>query len=139
MAFRVETLEIWQMAKEFATRVYAITAWFPRHEDYGLKSQLNRAVNSIALNIAEGTAKNSNKAFDYHLEVALGSTFEVVEGRFLPRNEPRSQRLSPVPYMRMVSGLRKTLMHSETRSNRRVFSCHTLSAIRSYSCHEFEN
>jgi four helix bundle protein len=71
MAFRFETLEIWQMAKEYATRVYAVTAKFPRHEDYGLKSQLNRAVNSIVLNIAEGTAKTSNKAFDYHLEIAL--------------------------------------------------------------------
>jgi four helix bundle protein len=71
------------MAKEYATGVYAVTAKFPRHKDYGLKSQLNRAVNSIALNIAEGTAKNSNKAFDYHLEIALGSTFEVVAGSFL--------------------------------------------------------
>lgn len=73
------------MAKEYATNVYAITAKFPRHEDYGLKSQLNRAVNSIALNIAEGTAKSSNKAFDYHLEIALGSTFEVVAGAFLAK------------------------------------------------------
>ena len=121
MAFRFETLEIWQMAKEYATRVYAITAKFPRHEDYGLKSQLNRAVNSIALNIAEGTAKNSNKAFDYHLEIALGSTFEVVAGAFLARIEPTSQRLSTVPYVRMVSDLRKALMHSETRSNKAGF------------------
>ena len=86
MAFRFETLEIWQMAKGYATGVYVITAKFPRHEDYGLKSQLNRAVNSIALNIAEGTAKNSNKAFDYHLEIALGSTFEVVAGVFLAKD-----------------------------------------------------
>ncbi|MCW5797017.1 MAG: four helix bundle protein [Nitrospira sp.] len=63
MAFRFETLEIWQRAKEYATKVYTVTAKFPRHEDYGLKSQMNRAVNSISLNIAEGTAKNSNKAF----------------------------------------------------------------------------
>jgi four helix bundle protein len=86
MAFRFETLEVWQMAKGYATGVYAITAKFPRHEDYGLKSQLNRAVNSIVLNIAEGTAKNSNKAFDYHLEIALGSTFEVVAGVFLAKD-----------------------------------------------------
>ncbi|MGQ0696464.1 MAG: four helix bundle protein [Nitrospiraceae bacterium] len=71
------------MAREYATKVYAVTARFPRHEDYGLRSQLNRAVNSIALNIAEGTAKSSNKAFDDHLEIALGSTFEVVAGSFL--------------------------------------------------------
>jgi len=71
------------MAKDYATKVYAVTAKFPRHEDYGLKSQLNRAVNSIGLNIAEGSAKDSNKAFDYHLEVALGSTFEVIAGSSL--------------------------------------------------------
>ena len=74
------------MAREYATKVYVLTAKFPRHEDYGLKSQMNRAVNSINLNIAEGTAKNSNKAFDYHLEIALGSTFEVVAGSFISKD-----------------------------------------------------
>jgi len=83
MAFRFENLEIWHMGKAYASKVYAITAKFPRHEDYGLKSQMNRAVNSISLNIAEGSAKNSNKAFDYHLEISVGSTFEVVGASFL--------------------------------------------------------
>jgi four helix bundle protein len=86
MAFRFETLEIWQMAKEYATRVYAVTAKFPRHEDYGLKSQLNRAVNSIALNIAEGTARSSNKALDSHLELALGSTVVYEDGQRLAKS-----------------------------------------------------
>lgn len=86
MAFRFETHEIWQMAKKYATRVYAVTAKFPRHEDYALKSLLNRAVNSIALNIAEGTAMSSNKAFDYHLELALGSTVAVVAGALLAKD-----------------------------------------------------
>ena len=86
MAFRFETLEILQMAKEYATQVYAVTAKFPRHEDYGLKSLLNRAVNSIARNIAEGTARSSNKAFEYHLELALGSTVAVVAGALLAKD-----------------------------------------------------
>ncbi len=86
MAFRFETLEIWQMARGFATKLYSATAKLPRHVDYGLMSQLNRAVNSIALNIAEGTAKNSNNAFGYHLEIALGSTFEVVAGSLLAKD-----------------------------------------------------
>ena len=59
---------------------------FSRDEDYGLKSQMNCAVNSINLNIAEGTAKNSNKAFAYHLEIALGSTFEMVAGSFIAKD-----------------------------------------------------
>jgi four helix bundle protein len=83
MAFRFETLEIWHMVRAYASRVYSVTAKFPRHEDYGLRSQMNRAVNSISLNIAEGSAKSSNKAFDYHLEISVGSAFEVVGGSFL--------------------------------------------------------
>jgi four helix bundle protein len=83
MPFRFESLEIWHMARGYSQTVYSATAKFPRHEDYGLRSQMKRAVNSIGLNIAEGSAKGSNKAFDYHLEVAIGSTFEVAAGSFL--------------------------------------------------------
>ena len=83
MPFRFESLDIWHMARTYATKVYALTARFPRREDYGLTSQLNRAANSIALNIAEGAGKSSDRAFDYHLDVAVGSIFEVVSGSFL--------------------------------------------------------
>ncbi len=83
MPFRFESLDIWHMARAYATKVYAVTAKFPRHEDYGLRSQMNRAANSISLNIAEGSGKRSNKAFDYHLDIAVGSTFEVVGASFL--------------------------------------------------------
>jgi len=83
VAFRFESLEIWRLARAYAERVYAVTAKFPRHEDYGLRSQMNRAVNSIGLNIAEGAGKSSNKAFGYHLDIAVGSTFEVVSASFL--------------------------------------------------------
>ncbi len=83
MAFRFETLEIWQMARAYAADVYRLTAAFPRHEDYGLRSRMNLAVNSIGLNIAEGTAKGSNRAFDYHLIIAIGSVCEVVAAFYL--------------------------------------------------------
>ncbi|MEA3459950.1 MAG: four helix bundle protein [Chloroflexota bacterium] len=83
MPFRFESLDIWHMARTYATKVYALTARFPRRENYGLTSQLNRAANSIALNIAEGAGKSSDRAFDYHLDVAVGSIFEVVSGSFL--------------------------------------------------------
>jgi four helix bundle protein len=60
-----------------------MTGRFPRHEDYGLRSQMNRAANSIGLNIAEGAGKSTDRAFDYHLEVAVGSAFEIVTAGFL--------------------------------------------------------
>src|SRR5687768_7237273 len=83
MGFRFENLEIWQLARAYATTVYNATAKFPAKEDFGLTSQMNRAVNSISLNIAEGSGKKSNKAFDYHLEISLGSACEVVSAAFL--------------------------------------------------------
>ena len=86
MGFRFESLEIWHSARAYATTVYAATAKFPSREDFGLTSQMNRAVNSISLNIAEGSAKKSDKAFDYHLEISLGSAYEVVAAAFLALN-----------------------------------------------------
>ncbi len=87
MAFRFESLDIWHKARAYAGGVYAVTSRFPRHEDYGLRSQLNRAVNSVSLNIAEGSGRSSDKAFDYHLEIAVGSAFEVVSALFLAQDQ----------------------------------------------------
>jgi four helix bundle protein len=87
MAFRFESLDIWHLARSYAQMVYAVTCRFPRHEDYGLRSQMNRAVNSISLNIAEGSGKSSNRAFDYHLEIAVGSAFEVVSAAVLAQDQ----------------------------------------------------
>jgi four helix bundle protein len=70
------------LARAFTTRIYEATAKYPRKEDYGLTAQTNEAVNSISFNIAEGAAK-SNRAFDYHLQIALGSAYEVVAASFL--------------------------------------------------------
>jgi four helix bundle protein len=75
------------MARSYATKIYKVTVKFPRREDYGLISQLNRAVNSISLNIAEGSGKRSGKSFNYHLDIAVASTFEVVAGSFLASDQ----------------------------------------------------
>ena len=87
MPFRFESLKIWHMAREYGRKAYKLTAGFPRKEDYGLTSQINRAANSISLNIAEGSAKKSDKHFDLFLDNAVGSTFEVVAGGFRALDE----------------------------------------------------
>jgi four helix bundle protein len=118
--FRFETLEVWQMARAYANRVYALTAHFPRHEDYGLRSQMNRAVNSIGLNIAEGTDKSSNKALDYHLEVAVGSTYEITAAGFLAldrtyinEEEQRTLYTEGERLAKSINALRKSLTRSQ--------------------------
>ncbi len=87
MPFRFENLKIWHMARAYAKTMYTMTAKFPRKEDYGLTSQLNRAANSISLNIAEGSAKKSDKHFDSYLDNAMGSVFEVVSGGYRALDE----------------------------------------------------
>ena len=69
-------LTIWQEARNLVRETYIITNKFPKSEIYGLSSQLQRCSVSIASNIAEGSARNSNKHFVQYLETALGSSFE---------------------------------------------------------------
>lgn len=68
---------LWQMAVDYATKVYKITAEMPWFEKKGLCDQLQRAVVSISSNIAEGCAKPTDADFARFLDNALGSAYEV--------------------------------------------------------------
>ncbi len=83
MAFRFEGLEIWQKARLFVGKVCSSTEIFPRKENFVLTSQINRAVYSIGLNIAEGAGRSSTKEFLHFLDIALGSLFEVISGLYI--------------------------------------------------------
>lgn len=52
-----EDVGVWQKAHTFVLEVYRITESFPKHELYGLTSQLRRAAVSIPANFAEGFVK----------------------------------------------------------------------------------
>lgn len=68
---------VWQMAVDYATKVYKTTAEMPWFEKKGLCDQLQRATVSISSNIAEGCAKPSDIEFAKFLDTALGSSYEV--------------------------------------------------------------
>ncbi len=70
-------LKVWRLAMELAEDVYKLCAKFPKHEIYGLTSQLQRAVVSIPSNIAEGQARSSSKEFCHFLGIARGSLAEL--------------------------------------------------------------
>ena len=69
--------EVWQLAIDFATDIYAVANCLPVFEKYALSSQLCRAAISISSNIAEGAARSSEIEFCRFLEIALGSSFEI--------------------------------------------------------------
>lgn len=72
-----QKLVVWQEARKLVTLVYKLTECFPRSEEFGLKSQLRRAVVSILANIAEGWLRKSPKDKVRFLEIAQGSLLEV--------------------------------------------------------------
>ena len=52
-----EDVDIWKKAHQFVLDVYRLTEEFPKHELFGLTSQLRRAAVSIPANFAEGFRK----------------------------------------------------------------------------------
>jgi four helix bundle protein len=78
MAFKFENLTAWQRAIELTGMVDELTKSFPREELYVLTSQIKRASDSIALNIAEGSTGQSSKEFARFLGIAIRSGIEVV-------------------------------------------------------------
>jgi four helix bundle protein len=57
--------------------VYELTSGFPKHELYGLSSQMRRAAVSTASNLAEGSARTTRKDFRQFVIVARGSNCEL--------------------------------------------------------------
>ena len=78
MHFKFEKLVIWQKAMDFGEDVFLTSSKFPKDEIYNLISQIRRAVDSIALNIAEGSIGQSNPEFKRFIGYAMRSLAEVV-------------------------------------------------------------
>ena len=57
--------------------VYKAAAFFLDAEKYGLRSQVTRSAVSILTNIAEGSAKKSQREYRHFAEISLGSAFEL--------------------------------------------------------------
>ena len=70
-------LKVWQRSMILVEEIYRATSSFPRHEQFGLTSQIRRASVSIPSNIAEGKRRKRQLVYLNHLDVALGSQGEV--------------------------------------------------------------
>lgn len=79
-------LKVWTKAHELALDCYNVTASFPKHEIFGIVSQIRRAGSSIGANIAEGCGRSGNGEFQRFLQMAMGSASELENHLLLARD-----------------------------------------------------
>lgn len=77
MEFGYEKLDVAKLSRKLIKEIYKISENFPKEERYGLTSQINRAVISIFLNIAEGSSRGTTKDFNKFIRISIGSLVEV--------------------------------------------------------------
>lgn len=87
VAFKFEKLEVWQKAVTLSSDIHELTKNFPREESYILTSQIKRAADSVALNIAEGSTGQTNAEFKLFLGYAIRSAIEVVSCLYVGKKE----------------------------------------------------
>jgi four helix bundle protein len=70
-------LQVWSKSHALTLDCYKITDCFPKHELYGITSQIRRCAVSIPANIAGRCGKRSNGEFQRFLTIAAGSASEL--------------------------------------------------------------
>ena len=76
--FRYKSFPVYKEALNFTKDIRHIAARFPKNETYNLCSQIIRAADSIALNIAEGSNRYTDLDFSRFLNQENASLSEVV-------------------------------------------------------------
>jgi len=115
--FVFHKLRVWHLAKDLVKAVYAVTRTFPAEERFGLTAQINRAVVSVASNIAEGAGRVSRKDQAHFTQLAYGSLMEVAcqmeiaqELGYLSEDELQSVCNSIKTVAEKLSALRTSLL-----------------------------
>lgn len=79
-------LKVWQEAHNLVLGIYKITKNFPKDEQFGLTSQMRRAVVSISSNIAEGFSKRTAIDKNKFYNIAQGSLTELQNQLLISRD-----------------------------------------------------
>lgn len=70
-------LILWEKLKELLKVTYELTEKLPQSEQFGLTSQMRRAVISVISNFVEGYMKNSIKEKKHFMEISETSLLEL--------------------------------------------------------------
>lgn len=85
MGFKFDNLRVWQLAIDLTVDVNNVISKFPRDERFILAQQMQRAADSVALNIAEGSTGQTDPEFKRFLGFSIRSAIEVVSCLYIGR------------------------------------------------------
>jgi len=74
-------LTAFKLADQLVIEVYQLTRSFPGDEKFGMTSQIRRAAVSVAANLVEGCARETEKEYRHFCNISFGSLRET--GYFL--------------------------------------------------------
>ena len=127
MKFKFENLIIWQKAMDFGEEIHKLSSKFPKKEVYNLTSQINRAVDSIALNISEGSIGQSNPEFKRFMSYSTRSLAEVatclhkaIRRKYITKNEFDINYNVAFNLMNMMIGFKNSLKQEEGERLKRL-------------------
>ena len=120
-------LRVWERAHLLTLAIYKATTGFPRHELFGLTSQMRRCAASIGTNLAEGCGRRSNPEMARFIQIAMGSAseldYELLLSRdlhLLPLTEYESLQKELSEVRRMLAALYQTVkLECEPAGSRR--------------------
>jgi four helix bundle protein len=116
MSHSYKDLIVWQKARMLAGEIYRTLELFPKHEVYGLTSQMGRAAMSVASNIAEGQGRLTKGEFQQFLGHSRGSLLELetqltiaMDLHYISPNELASLESKTSEVNRLLNGLISSL------------------------------
>ncbi|KUK80306.1 MAG: S23 ribosomal protein [Mesotoga prima] len=119
---RLRDLEVWRVSMDLVVKVYEITREFPKSEQFGLASQLQRSAVSIPSNIAEGSGRGTKRDFAHFLDQARGSLFEVITQLEISRSLSfgNSDEIKAIQMEYEILGMRINALISTMKDSRRI-------------------
>ena len=81
-----KNLKVWERSHRLTLEVYESTSSFPKHELFGLTSQIRRSAGSIGANLAEGCGRRSEAEMARFVTIAMGSASELEYHLLLARD-----------------------------------------------------
>ena len=121
MKFGYEDLEVWKRAVDFAVSVIELIDKIDTgRKHYRLFEQIEAASTSVAMNLAEGKGRFSQKEFIHYCYIARGSLYETItlleifkRKEWISEEEFYSLKSEGIEIASMIKGLINSLYKSQ--------------------------